>query len=172
MSTKKFRPRRRAPSLRPTRKGAIRALWLAPILLLAGALLDPAIIAPVGPLAAQPERVSAVFTRCGKGGAVACVVDGDSFRLGDRTIRITGIDAPELGRPLCPAEAALASRSADRLVQLLNQGEFDMVAHRLQRLDRHDRELMILWRGNESIGDTLIADGLAHRYLGSKRRWC
>lgn len=172
MRKKKFRPRRRAPSMKPTRSGAIRVLWLAPPLLLAGALLDPAIIPPIGPLAAPPERVSAKFAPCGKSRDFACVVDGDSFRLGDRQIRITGIDAPEIGRPQCPEEAALGRKAADRLRQLLNAGEFDMVAHRLQRLDRHGRELMVVRRGDLSIGGQLIDEGLAHRYIGSKRRWC
>ena len=29
-----------------------------------------------------PERVSHHFTRCGPGSGFACVIDGDSFRLG------------------------------------------------------------------------------------------
>ena len=164
--------RRRAPPLRPTRKGALRALWLVPLLLLIGALLDPALIAPFGPLAAPPEDVDTRFTPCGPGRGPACVIDGDTFKLGDRKIRITGIDAPELVSPLCPSEAALAVRSRDRLLVLLNQGPIEMTAHRLHRLDRHGRDLMVVRRGALSIGDRLIAEGLAHRYLGSKRSWC
>lgn len=172
MVRSKFRPSRRAPSFKPTRKGVHRALWLLPLLLLAGALLDPSLIPPVGPLAAAPERVTATFTPCGPGRGPACVVDGDGFKLGDRHIRIIGIDAPELGAPKCAAEAALARRSADRLRALLNQGPFEMVAHRVHREDRHGRDLMVVRRGDRSIGGQLVEEGLAHRYLGAKRSWC
>lgn len=143
-----------------------------PILLLAGALLDPSLIAPVGPFAAPAEQVSANFTACGPGRGNACVVDGDTFKLGDRKIRITGINAPELAHPQCAEEAALARRSADRLRALLNSGQFEMVAHRLHRTDSFGRELMVLKRDGRSIGRQLIEEGLAHRYLGSKRGWC
>lgn len=158
--------------MKPTRSGMRRALWLVPLLLLAGALLDPSLIPPFGPIAAPPERVSTKFTLCRSGGSPACVIDGDTFRLGDRSIRITGIDAPEQASPRCPAEAALARRATDRLLALLNQGTFDMIAHRLQRQDRHGRDLMIIERNGQSIGGQLVSEGLAHRYIGAKRSWC
>ena len=150
----------------------LRALWLVPVLLIAGALLDPSLIGPIGPLAAPAEQVTATFTPCGPGRGPACVVDGDTFKLGDRSIRIIGINAPELAEAKCPAEAALARRSADRLRVLLNAGEFEMVAHRLQQQDRHGRDLMLIRRGDRSIGSQLIDEGLAHRYVGSKQSWC
>lgn len=168
---KRFKPKRRPPSFKPKRRDVRQLLWLAPILLLGGALLDPSLIQPFGPLAAT-ERVAATFTPCGPGNGSACVIDGDTFKLGDRTIRITGIDAPELASPKCPAEGALARKSADRLLALLNEGPFDMVAHRLQRQDRHGRDLMVIRRGENSIGGELVEEGLAHRYIGSKRSWC
>lgn len=172
MAGKRFKPTRRAPSFRPKRTDVRRALWLIPVLLLVGALLDPSLIPPAGPLASAPERVSTRFTPCGPGRGSACVIDGDTFKLGDRKVRITGIDAPELLAPQCPGEEALARRAADRLLELLNQGEFEMVAHRLQRRDRHGRDLRVIQRNGRSIGAVLIEEGLAHRYLGSKWSWC
>jgi micrococcal nuclease len=100
------------------------------------------------------------------------VIEGDMVQLGDRTIRIVGIDAPELGQPRCPKEAALARRSADRLVVLLNQGPFDMVAHHLQRMDSRGRDWLVLERAGASIGGQLIEEGLAKRSFGVKRSWC
>jgi micrococcal nuclease len=172
MARKKFKPRRQPPSFKPKRTDVRRALWFIPLLLVGGALFDPSLIAPVGPLAAAPERVSSRFTPCGPGRGPACVIDGDTFKLGNRKVRIIGIDAPELLVPQCPEEEALAQKSANRLRDLLNQGEFEMVAHRLQRTDRHGRDLMVIQRNGQSIGSTLIDEGLAHRYLGSKRSWC
>lgn len=171
MATKRFKPTRRTPSFKPQRRDIRLALLVVPVLLVAGALLDPRLIGPVGPLGAT-EIVTAKFTSCAGGTAPACVIDGDTFRLGDRTIRITGIDAPEIAKPLCPAEAKLGHQSADRLLQLLNQGQFDMIAHRLQREDRHGRSLMVLRRNGKSIGGQLIDEGLAHRYTGFKMSWC
>ena len=171
MNRKWFRPASRPPSFKPSRRDFRRVLLIVPLLALAGAMLDPSLIAPFGPLAAT-ELVTATFTRCGPGRGVACVIDGDTFKLGDRKIRITGIDAPELAEPRCPEEAALARRSADRLLTLLNQGPFDMVAHKLQRQDRHGRDLMVVKRNGVSIGGQLIDEGLAHRYIGTKRSWC
>jgi micrococcal nuclease len=172
MARQKFKPKRRPPSFKPKRADIRRALWLIPILLIGGALLDPSLIPPVGPLAAPAERVSTSFTPCGPGRGPACVIDGDTFKLGDRKIRITGIDAPELLAPQCSGEEVLARRSAERLLALLNQGEFEMVAHRFQQQDRHGRDLMVIRRDGQSIGATLIDEGLAHRYLGSKWSWC
>ena len=170
MAGKRFKPR--PPSFRPKRTDIRRALWFIPLLLLGGAMLDPSLIPPIGPLAAPAELVSTKFSPCGPGRAPACVVDGDTFKLGDRKIRIIGIDAPELVAPQCPGEGVLARRAADRLRALLNQGEFEMIAHRLQREDRHGRDLMVIRRDGQSIGSTLIDEGLAHRYIGSKRSWC
>lgn len=171
MATNRFKPTRHIPSFKPKRKDVRIALWAVPLLILAGGLLDPKLIGPIGPLGAT-EVVAAKFTLCAGGNAPACVIDGDTFRLGDRTIRITGIDAPEITSPRCPAEAELGRRSAARLVELLNQGRFDMVAHRLQREDHHGRQLMVLRRDGESIGAQLIDEGLAHRYTGFKISWC
>lgn len=150
----------------------IRALWLVPLLFLIGALMDPALIKPRWILAAPPEEIGDSFTLCGVGRGHACVIDGDTFKLGVRKIRIAGIDAPELGNAQCPEEAALGVKARDRLRVLLNQGGFTMTAHRLQRSDTYGRELMAVERGEVDIGQQLIDEGLAHRYLGSKGSWC
>ena len=150
----------------------LKSALLIALLALAGALLDPALIAPFGPTATRPERISATFTRCGQGRSMACVVDGDTFRLGQRRVRLIGIDAPELADAQCPAERALGERAANRLLALLNQGEFDLVGHRFHDRDRHGRDLRLARRGGESLGRRLVDEGLAQRYVGSKRRWC
>ena len=124
------------------------------------------------PPAAGPERIAQRFTLCGApGSGFACVVDGDSFRLGDRRIRIRGIDAPER-EGACPSETALAAKAAQRLTDLLNRGPFVMTAQRGDERDRYGRQLRVLRRGNESIGQALIEEGLAHDYSGAKTSWC
>lgn len=161
----------RSGRTRRTRK-RLTAASLIVLLALLGAAFDPAIIAPFGPFAAPPEEVSSRFTRCGQGPSFACVVDGDTLRLGQRRVRVTGIDAPELRGARCPAEREQADRAADRLVELVNAGPFEMVAHRFNMVDRHGRELRVLRRDGKSIGSQLVAEGLAHRYRGIRQDWC
>src|SRR5215207_7765118 len=78
--------------------GALLAVWAG---------MDPALVEPPAFLSTDPERVSESFTRCGPGRGHACVVDGDTFKLGTRKVRIIGIDAPETHPPQCAREAAL-----------------------------------------------------------------
>jgi endonuclease YncB( thermonuclease family) len=172
MATKRFKPNRPPPSFKPKRRDIRLALWALPLLIVLGALLDPKLVGPIWPLAAPTEFVSAKFSLCGPGSGPACVIDGDTFQLGDRKVRIMGIDAPELAAPRCPEEAALAQKATVRLRTLLNEGDFEMIAHRLQTQDRYGRSLMLIKRNGKSIGRQLIDEGLAHRYTGFKRSWC
>ncbi len=157
---------------RRKRDRVVKSAILIALLALVGALLDPSILPPVGPTAGRPERINASFTRCGRERSMACVVDGDTIRLGRRRVRLIGIDAPEIAGAQCPAERALGERAADRLVALVNQGEFDLVGHRFHDQDSHGRDLRLLRRGGVSLGKQLTEERLARRYLGSKGSWC
>jgi micrococcal nuclease len=145
------------------------ALLLA---ILAGLILynDPSLIRPA-PEPGKPERVSETFIPCAAARAFACVVDGDSFRLGTRKIRIRGIDAPER-EGACPVETALAARSTKALLRELNRGPFVMTAARRDERDQYGRELRILTRDGRSIGEALVEAGMAHDYRGKKLSWC
>ena len=123
------------------------------------------------PPGVDPERVAERFNRCGTGSASACVVDGDSFRLGKRRIRIRGIDAPER-EGACPAETALAERSAARLAEILSAGPFTMTAVGGDERDQYGRELRVLTRNGRSIGGEMVRAGLARDYRGRKTSWC
>ena len=120
---------------RRKRDRVVKSAILIALLALVGALLDPSILPPIGPTAGRPERINASFTRCGQGRSMACVVDGDTIRLGRRRVRLIGIDAPEIAGAQCPAERALGERAANRLLALVNQGEFDLVGHRFHNRD-------------------------------------
>ncbi len=145
----------------------LAALWPA---------LDPALVEPLGPLATDPERVTATFTRCGRGRGEACVIDGDTFKLGERKIRIIGIDAPEV-RGQCAKERRLAEQATARLQTLLNQGPFVMTGRIGDMQDRYGRDLRALVRQRadgttQSIAADMRESGLAARYLGYKASWC
>jgi endonuclease YncB( thermonuclease family) len=165
--------RRQAPRCWPQQRRR-RLLFVARPFALAGALFaawagaDPKLIDPPGLLSSDPERVSAQFTRCGPGRGNACVVDGDTFKLGQRKVRIIGIDAPETHPARCAEEARLGEQAT---AKLQNQGPFEMVAPVYGRQDRYGRDLRSIRRFQrdgitQSIADEMRESGLAHRYLG------
>ena len=152
--------------------------------------LDPALVEPPAFLSTDPERVARAecssvsqtdcalrFTRCGRGRGPACVVDGDTFKLGQRKIRIVGIDAPETHPANCPEEARLGEAATAELMRLLNQGPFVMTGRIDDMTDRYGRELRVVTRTrpdgtSQSIAEDMRSSGLAHRYLGRKSSWC
>lgn len=121
--------------------------------------------------------MTASFVRCSSRLGPSCIVDGDTFRLGARRIRIIGIDTPEMDGE-CPAERVAAEAAAARLQQLLNERPFELVGRIDDPVDRYDRELKTVRRllpdgGYESIGAILRQEGHARRYLGGFRPgWC
>ena len=154
-----------------------RPFILFAILLLIWSAADPRLVEPVGFLSSDPERVNAHFTRCGPGRGRACVIDGDTFKIGQRKIRIIGIDTAEVDAQ-CTAEAVLAERATAELQRLLNQGPFRMVGRIAASKDRYGRDLRAITRlradGTEqSIAEDMRKSGLARRYLGGFRSgWC
>jgi endonuclease YncB( thermonuclease family) len=168
----------------PTRRRRRRSLWswlLVPAFLLVGSvggtllgtLPDTGFARLFEPPAAQSG--SAVLTQsfavCAGGVRIDCVVDGDTFWLAGTRIRIADINTPEVGSPGCAAEAALGSRATARLRDLLSAGPFELV-----RIDRDEdvygRKLRIVTRDGRSIGDALVAEGLAHYWRGYQENWC
>ena len=126
---------------------------------------------------ANPERIDARFTRCGRGRGAACVVDGDTFKLGQRKIRIVGIDAPETHAANCPEEARLGEAATAELMRLLNQGPFEMAGRIDDMTDRYGRDLRVVSRTradgtSQSIAEDMRSSGHARRYLGRKSSWC
>lgn len=157
---------------------AVRPWFLTAILLLLWPTLDPALVEPPALLATDPEVVSGPFTRCGPGRGKDCVIDGDTFKLGERKVRIIGIDAPETHPARCPEEARLGEGATAELQRLLNQGPFTMIGRVDDMQDRYGRELRALSRmradgSSQSIAADMMASGTVRRYLGGLRGgWC
>lgn len=171
------RPARRAsPLLRGF--ATWRPIVLLVALILTWNVLDPALVEPPMFLSTEPERVDASFTICGEGSSEACVVDGDTFRLGERSIRLVGIDAPETHPARCEGEAQLGRAATERLMALLNLGPFEMRGRIGDQADRHGRELRALSRieadgSRNSLATEMLASGTVRRYLGGIRGgWC
>lgn len=102
----------------------------------------------------------------------SCVIDGDTIRYGGARIRIADIDTPEISEPKCASEAALGHRAKERLLELLNEGPFDVVHPGGRDEDVYGRKLRVLMREGRSLGMILVDEGLARRWTGGRRSWC
>jgi endonuclease YncB( thermonuclease family) len=135
---------------------------------------------PAGPLratmdAAAPAPAVKVAARrfpiCGARARTDCVVDGDTLWLAGTKIRIADINTPELSSPACAAERRLGERATLRLQSLLEAGPFELRAQG-RDADRYGRKLRILVRNGRSLGEVLVAEGLAHPWNGGRESWC
>jgi len=121
--------------------------------------------------ATDAKSVAASFGFCHTGGGYNCVVDGDTIWLEGQNIRIADIDAPETHEYGCRSERELGDRATQRLIQLVNSGPVT-----LSSIDRdgdvYGRKLRLVYVNGQSVGDTLVREGLARYYEGGKRPWC
>lgn len=98
------------------------------------------------------------------------VIDGDTIVHRGETVRLRGLDAPEIhGR--CERETRLAHQARARLERLLSGGLVVVPQGR----DRYGRTLAVVRdaRGRD-VAQILIAEGLARPYDGRGPRagWC
>lgn len=118
------------------------------------------------PAAADPLPI------CGAGWRTNCIVDGDTVWVDGKKIRLEDIDAPEISEPRCPAELALGERAKLRLQELMNGAPFELVQVGSREHDVYGRELRTVESGGKSLGQVLVAEGLAHEWVGHKLPWC
>ncbi|MFK7792637.1 MAG: thermonuclease family protein [Devosiaceae bacterium] len=102
------------------------------------------------------------------GGAVLCVIDGDTLRYGEDRLRLQNIDAPEIFEPGCDAERQLGLASRDRLAELLSAQAFRVL---YDGTDRFGRRLVELRNEDGSLGAQLVDEGLAH-WFEDRLTWC
>jgi endonuclease YncB( thermonuclease family) len=102
----------------------------------------------------------------------SCVVDGDTFWLDGVKVRVADIDTPEVRQPQCPAEKALGDRATQRLIALLNDGEFELAPIGNRDEDQYGRKLRVVLRQGKSLGDQLVSEGLARTWTGRREPWC
>lgn len=118
---------------------------------------------------ATGEMVS--FSTCHTGGGRNCVVDGDTIWLNGENIRIADIDTPETHDFRCPSEKALGDRATVRLREVLHSGPITLATIDRDE-DRFGRKLRIVMVNGESVGETLVDEGLARWYEGGRQPWC
>jgi micrococcal nuclease len=169
------RQRQRKPGPRRPRRRLRRAPWqpVAALVGVAGALW----FATTAPTVMNGN---ATFVMNGNGGFALCagatrqdcVIDGDTIRYRGIKIRLEDIDAPETFSPQCASEAARGRRATERLLELMNAGPFAVLRTGGRDEDIYGRKLRTIGRGGRSLGDVLIAEGLARRWDGARRSWC
>lgn len=99
------------------------------------------------------------------------VIDGDTFHYRGEKIRIADIDTPEV-RGRCPYESELAARATARMEELLHAGPFELERIPGRDEDRYGRKLRVVTRHGRSLGDQLVAEGLARTWSGRREPWC
>lgn len=122
-----------------------------------------------------PQKTAAIrrpFPICGSAARVDCIVDGDTFWIAGEKVRIADIDTPEIGAPACRRERLLGEQAKRRLHQLMNAGPVELRRAGSRNRDRYGRLLRTVHRDGRSLGDILVAEGLARRWRGSKQGWC
>ncbi len=111
------------------------------------------------------------------GAADVEVVDGDTLALRNgEKIRILDLDTPETWKPRCDHELDVGMQAADRLRELLDDGEI-----RIERVgrDRYGRTLAWVRVDGINVADVLIREGLGLEYrkgsaekLARIQHWC
>ena len=92
------------------------------------------------------------------------MVDGDTLRLGDRTLRLAGVDAPERGQTCSDAAGAsfdCGAAAAEALSRLVNGRS---VVCRVQGRDRFGRGLGVCQAGGAELNAGLVMAGWALAY--------
>ncbi|MCA9241211.1 MAG: thermonuclease family protein [Planctomycetales bacterium] len=126
---------------------------------------------PVMPGTASVDPEQARFTLCVRGRGTNCVIDGDTIRYGGDIIRIADIDTPEVRNYGCAEEKVRGDAATARLLALMNAGAFTLAPYERDR-DPYGRALRIVTRDGQSLGMTLVAEGLAREWDGARRGWC
>ena len=112
-----------------------------------------------------------VFGLCDAGGLTNCVASGDSFYLGGKTVRVAGIEAPQIYGALCPKEASVGRTAASKLRDILNSGEIE-TSKTNQDLDRYGLLLRNVSVDGKDVGHAMVGAGLARPIGDMTRSWC
>lgn len=101
-------------------------------------------------------------------------IDGDTFAIGDETIRIENIDTPEMApRARCLAEARLAKVAQDELVRVVGQDWGRLPEVTRSGTDRYGRTLArVALSDGTDVGEELIKRGVAETWTGRRADWC
>lgn len=129
-------------------------------------------LSTTGSVSPDAEPIRAKFAICASTKRINCVVDGDTFWYHGEKYRISDINTPEISQPACERERQLGRQAQVALLQTLNGSGLTLKQQERRDTDKYGRKLRVVMQDGQSIGDALIAQGLAHRWEGHKLNWC
>ena len=98
---------------------------------------------------------------------VARVIDGDTIQLVDgRRVRLVQIDTPEKGKECYGNDASALTR---RLIPPGTRVRIEQDPA-LDQVDRYQRKLAYVWKGDEDVNVTLVREGAAGVWFYGGRR--
>lgn len=129
-----------------------------------------------------PLTFGSDFAVCGAGHWQRCVIDGDTLKIGQSRIRLTGYDAPEMDG-VCPAEQTTARQAQRALRDWLNAAPYTLSGGTNPPRDKYGRELREARRvvigtdrflGQGYLAQHMIEAGLAapNGWGDDPRDWC
>jgi len=97
-------------------------------------------------------------------GGQAEIIDGDTFVIGETTIRLADIDAPELAQR-CEGGPKALRHCGDYVASLLaNRIRGERVRCKVQAIDDYDRRLALCEHAGEDLSAWLVVEGWALAY--------
>lgn len=132
----------------------------------------PGFLRPLSPVMAVIASPVKPFTLCSIAFGKDCVVDGDTIDYRGERVRMVDYDAPEISEPHCASEYARGQQAKFRLLELLNSGVVEVRPSGARDFDRYGRRLRLVLVDGRSVGDILIAEGLAWPWEGHRHAWC
>ena len=125
------------------------------------------IVVPAAPMPAFGE--DARFSICAELPYRNCVHSGELIYLRGEPIRLADVVSPDRYMPGCPAASNISWYAAIRLRDLLNQGTFELIE---PEDGGHGEPRRRIERYGKSLGDVLVAEGLARRRTAGPPDWC
>ncbi|WP_457939808.1 thermonuclease family protein [Mesorhizobium sp. 10J20-29] len=167
------------------------SLKIIAVLAVVSALVDKAPSLDVSSLISTPTQSvkSSKFERSNITRSDFTIIDGDTIRVnGERKgTRLVGFNTPETIQPGCSAERALGLKAKARLRQLVSKGRLSLERIRCackpgtEGTDacNYGRSCGVLSVDGRDVGDTLVSEGLAVRFVCGSTRcpptpkpWC
>ncbi|NKC02227.1 MAG: thermonuclease family protein [Pseudomonadales bacterium] len=109
---------------------------------------------------------------------VANIYDGDTFTIlvdgkQKQRVRFLGVDTPEINRPHCEAERALARKAKQFVVSRIRNAQQVTLKNIDTKADKYGRWLARVYVDGDDLAAALIAAKLGRTYQGGKRQsWC
>lgn len=104
------------------------------------------------------------------------VIDGDTLVIDGERVRLHGVDAPEINRPECPAEADLGRQSKAFVEGVVAANEQIELNNQQVKRDRYGRVVGKVSVNGRDLGEMTVGAGYAAPwdYDGGEKKpeWC